>query len=84
MKAFFGVVAGVVLFSAGLAKADEFHPHCRIAGIDQGLNAAITEIKQSPANGHAGGHYARAIEDIEKVKKQLREGCRVWMKDHKE
>lgn len=79
----FGLVSGLVICLAGVAQADEhWHPHCRIEGIEQGLNAAITEIKQSPAMGHAGGHYGRAIEDIERTKKQIREGCRAWMHDH--
>jgi hypothetical protein len=84
-KTLFGVVAGLAICTAGVAHADEnWHPHCRIAGIEQGINAAITEIKQSPAMGHAGGHYGRAIEDLEKTKRQIREGCRAWMRDHRD
>jgi len=81
-----GLVVGVGLLGAGaaLADGDDFHPHCRIAAIEQQLSAAIGEIKQSPAYRHAGGHYGRAIEDIEKTKRQLREGCRAWMKEHRD
>jgi hypothetical protein len=78
------MAAGATLLGSGIARADgdDWHPRCRIQGIEQQLNGAITEIKQSPAMGHAGGHYGHAIEDIEKVKRQLREGCRAWMRDH--
>ena len=38
------------------------------------------QIKASPALGHAGGHYQRALEDIEQTRKQLHEGCRAWNK----
>jgi hypothetical protein len=79
------LVAGSVLFGAGLAQADDdWHPRCRIHEIEEHMNRAIGEIKQSPAMGHAGGHYGRAIEDLEKVKRQLREGCHAWMKDHRD
>jgi len=38
------------------------------------------QIKASPALGHAGGHYQRALGDIEQTRKQLHEGCRAWNK----
>jgi hypothetical protein len=78
-----GIGAGAMFLGARVGNADEFHEGCRIKGIEQGLSAAITEIKQSPAFGHAGGHYKRSIEDIEKTKHQLREGCHAWMKEKK-
>ena len=54
------LVAGSVLFGAGLAQADDdWHPRCRIHEIEEHMNRAIGEIKQSPAMGHAGGHYGR-------------------------
>lgn len=77
-------VAGSVLLGAGFAQADEeWHPRCRIHEIEEHMNHAINEIKQSPAYGEAGGHYGRAIEDLERVKRQLRDGCHVWMKSER-
>jgi hypothetical protein len=88
-KIFYAVIAGTMLASGAAlmtgsnALADApFPPDCRLAGINQGIDGAIAEIKQSPALGHAGGHYAKAIKDLEAVKKQLHEGCHAWNKDH--
>jgi hypothetical protein len=77
-------IVGLATFlGARSGSAENFHEGCRIAGIEQGLNASITELKQSPAYGHASGHYKKAIEDIERTRKQIHEGCRAWMKDGK-
>jgi len=71
--------ASSVLFAAAPALADHpFPPDCHLEGINRSLDEAINQIHSSPAWGHASGHYARAIEDLQKVKKNLHEGCRAF------
>ncbi len=71
--------ASSVMFAAAPALADHpFPPDCHLEGINMQLDAAMAQIRSSPAWGHAGGHYARALEDIQKVKKNLHEGCRAY------
>jgi hypothetical protein len=73
---------GVSLFGSTPAEADEAFPSdCHLEGINLGLDSTIAQIKSSPAAGHAGGHYGRALLDIEAVRKQLHEGCRVWNRE---
>ena len=75
-------IAGSML--AGVAHADEkYNPDCHLEAIDPSINSVIDQIKSSPALGHAGGHYAKALKDLEAVKKQLHEGCVVWNKGQK-
>ena len=73
------IMLGLGLATAGDARADEFHPHCRIGAIEAQLSAAIDQIRQSPAAGHTGGQYRQAIAAIEQAKQLLHEGCRTWM-----
>jgi hypothetical protein len=75
------VVLAATLIPAGAALADEpFNPDCHLQGINQGIDSVIAQIKSSPAYGHAGGHYANAIKDLERTKTQLHEGCHAWNK----
>lgn len=74
----FGLVGGLVLLAAPVARAED--PACGLQAIDRGIDDAIKEIKQSPAMGHAGGHYGKAIKDLMETKKQLRVGCADWDK----
>lgn len=71
------IVAGAVLFGgAGVALAE--NPDCHLEGINRDLDSVIAQIQSSPANGHAAGHYAKSIQDLQKVKQQIQEGCRAW------
>ena len=64
---------------------------CRPGSIYASFDSVCEQIKaKSPAGprgrsllGHAAGHYKRALEDIEHVRKQLHEGCRAWNKSLK-
>jgi hypothetical protein len=84
-------LTGLMLVSSGVAMAadappagdKEFNPDCHLDGINQALDGAAEQIKSSPAYGHAGKHYAKALKDLEAVKKQLREGCHAWNKEQK-
>ena len=73
-------VTGLLVFGCtGLARADEpFNPDCHLREINEKLDALEMHIKTSPAWGAAAGHYGRAMDDLEKVRKQLHEGCRAW------
>ena len=72
------LVAGLLLAPA-IAKAEEgFNPDCHLEAINTSLDSVRDQVKSSPALGHAGGHYKRALEDIEKLRKQLHEGCHAW------
>jgi hypothetical protein len=76
--------AGAMLLTATAAIADEpFNPDCHLQGINDGIDGVIAQIKSSPALGHAGGHYAKALKDLEATKKQLHEGCHAWNKSLK-
>jgi hypothetical protein len=44
------------------------------------IDSIKEQIQSSPALGHAGGHYRRALEDADQVRRQLHEGCRAWNK----
>jgi hypothetical protein len=73
-----------VLLAPAIARAEEgFNPDCHLEAINASLDSVRDQIKSSPALGHAGGHYKRALEDIEKTRKQLHEGCRTWNKSLK-
>jgi hypothetical protein len=61
--------------------AKDVNPKCGIATIDRAIADAEREISASPASGHAGGHYAKAIRDLEATKRQLHDGCAAWQKD---
>ena len=87
------VVAGALMLSSGAAFAQGAPPptggaattapneaDCKISDINGALDTAMNAIKASPAMGHAGGHYAKALKDLEGVKKQLDEGCKAWLK----
>ena len=82
MKKWLLLVAIVVcgaLIPTGAALSDKpFNPDCHLEGINSGLDAIIAQIKRSPAYGHAGGHYGKALKDLAKTRKQLHEGCRAW------
>ena len=66
---------------ASTARAED--AACGLSAIDDGINQAVSQIKSSPANGHAGGHYGKAIRDLEATKKNLHEGCKAWDKEGK-
>lgn len=53
---------------------------CKLDDINAALDNAIAAIKASPAIGHAGGHYKKAVADLERTKKQLAIGCNQWVK----
>lgn len=74
----FGLAGAAVLLAAPLARAED--PACGLSAIDQGIDGAMAEIKQSPAMGHAGGHYAKALKELHATKAQLRVGCADWVK----
>ncbi len=81
MKKLMTAVVFAVLMPAGVALADQpFNPDCHLEGINGGLDSIIAQIKSSPAYSHAGGHYAQAVKDLEKTRKQLHEGCHDWNK----
>lgn len=89
-KTMLSVFAGAVMLAGGTfavltsttASADEGFPKdCHLEGINGEINSLKAQIKSSPAYGHAGGHYARALEDLEKLRTQLQDGCRLWNKD---
>jgi hypothetical protein len=74
---------GSMILSAGAAFADpQYNPDCHLDSINQSIDAAIAQIKSSPAAGQAGGHYGKAVKDLEHTKKQLEEGCVKWNKDN--
>ena len=74
-------IAAALLLAPAVARADQpFNPDCHLEAINASLDSVREQIKASPALGHAGGHYKRALEDIEHTRKQLHEGCRAWNK----
>jgi hypothetical protein len=75
------IVGSVFFLGEPPASADD--DACGLRLIDLGIDGAIVEIKGSPAIGHAGGHYGRAIRDLEATKRQLHEGCADWEKGGK-
>jgi hypothetical protein len=58
-------------------------PACSIDLIEAAINGVIAAVEGSPACGHAGGHYAKAVRDLYATESQLRIGCRDWVKDGK-
>lgn len=73
------VLAAATLLGPGTALADRpFPPDCHLEFINGRIDEAINQIRSSPAWGHAAGHYAHAIDDLQKVKHQLHEGCKAW------
>ena len=74
-------LAGSMLLSASAFAAE--NPDCKLDAADASIQATIDAIKSSPALGHAGGHYGKAVKDLEAVKKQLHEGCAAWNKSLK-
>jgi hypothetical protein len=89
-KTMLSVFAGAVMLAGGTfavltsttASADEGVPKdCHLEAINGEINSLKTTIKSSPAYGHAGGHYKNALEELEKLRTQLQEGCRAWNKD---
>jgi hypothetical protein len=74
---------GGLTMTATPAEADDhpFNPDCHLEAINQSLDSVIIQIRSSPAIGHAGGHYGKALEDIQRVKNQLHAGCYAWNKD---
>jgi hypothetical protein len=75
------VVGSVLFLGEPPASADD--DACGLRLIDLGIDGAIVEIKASPAIGHAGGHYGRAIRDLEATRRQLHDGCGDWEKGGK-
>jgi hypothetical protein len=74
-------ISAVLLLAPAVARADEhFNPDCHLEAINSSLDSVREQVKSSPALGHAAGHYKRALEDVEHVRKQLHEGCRAWNK----
>ena len=73
-------LVAAVLLAPAIARAEEkgFNPDCHLEAINASLDSVRDQIKASPALGHAGGHYKRSLEDIEKTRKQLHEGCHAW------
>jgi hypothetical protein len=72
-------IAAALLLGPAVARADEpFNPDCHLQAINASLDSVREQIKSSPAYGHAAGHYKRSLEDIERTRKQLHEGCRAW------
>ena len=74
-------IFGTVLRSETAQADDAFPADCRLNAIDPQIDALSAVITSSPALGHAGGHYARAIDDLKRIKAQLHEGCTVWNRD---
>jgi hypothetical protein len=73
-----GVIAAIA-GPASVAQAED--PKCGIGPIDRAVSDAEREIKSSPASGHAGGHYAKALRDLQATKRQLHDGCAAWEND---
>ena len=72
------VFAAAVL-AGPIARADApFNPDCHLEAINASLDSVRDQVKSSPALGHAGGHYKHALEDLEKLRKQLHAGCHAW------
>ncbi len=73
-------IAAALLLAPVAARAAEagFNPDCHLEAINSGLDSVRDQIKSSPALGHAGGHYAKALQALEAVRKQLHEGCHAW------
>jgi hypothetical protein len=78
-------IGGGLTMTSSPAEADDhpFNPDCHLEGINGSLDSAIAQIRSSPAIGHAGGHYGKALEDLQRVKNQLHAGCYAWNKDKK-
>ena len=77
-------IAAALLLAPAVARADQpFNPDCHLEAIKASLDSVRDQIKASPAYGHAGGHYRRSLEDLERTRKQLHEGCRAWNKSVK-
>jgi hypothetical protein len=64
--------------AAARAADEPFNPDCHLQAINASLDSVREQIKSSPAYGHAAGHYKRSLEDIERTRRQLHEGCRAW------
>ena len=83
-KIFLVLFAGLLLmFGAIFSYSQDTTPSkadCKLDDINAAIDNAIAAIKASPAIGHAGGHYKRAVVDLEKTKKQLAIGCNQWVK----
>jgi hypothetical protein len=79
-RAILSVLAGAFLLGGGFtARADEpFNPDCHLQGINRDLDSVMAQIHSSPAWGYAGGHYAKAEEELRHVKENLHTGCREW------
>ncbi len=72
-------VAAALLLAPAVARADErFNPDCHLEAVNASLDSVRDQIRASPAYGHAGGHYKRSLQDVERTRKQLHEGCRAW------
>jgi hypothetical protein len=77
-------LTAVTLLAPALVRAEQpFNPDCKLDAINSSIDSIKEQIKSSPANGHAAGHYKRALGDAEKLRKQLHEGCRAWNKSLK-
>jgi hypothetical protein len=71
-----------LLITPAAARAADapFNPDCHLQAINASLDSVREQIKSSPAYGHAAGHYRRSLEDIERTRRLLHEGCRAWNK----
>ena len=56
---------------------------CALVAINKDLLSVEKEIRQSPAYGHAHGHYRLALHLIGHAMRQLNHGCHAYKRDLK-
>jgi hypothetical protein len=82
----FSITAAAALFVSSRGLADPLFdppssPECQLADVNKQLNDLIVQIRNSPAHGHAAGHYRQAVQTLAKAKEQLARGCEKWVAD---
>ena len=82
----FSLTAAAALFISSQGLADPLFdppsaPECQLADFNKTVNDLIVAIRNSPAHGHAAGHYRQAVQTLAKAKEQLARGCERWMAD---
>ncbi|HUB06530.1 MAG TPA: hypothetical protein VMB50_06000 [Myxococcales bacterium] len=78
-KIVFSAFAAAMLLGPATALADRpYPPDCHLEFINQQIDQAMAQIHSSPAWGHAMGHYAKALDSLQHVKRELHEGCKAW------
>lgn len=68
---------------SSLSLAYAADPACKIDAVESAISRLSDIVKSSPAFGHAGGHYAKALKKVQESRTELEGGCAQWEKDGK-